>query len=324
MMEKHFELIPVSREEFYSLEIFRKVSFESMVGYLMGCPVVHAEAEKVLLSPNCEQHSLLLLLDGLLEIRMDGADGMPVSDLPPGSSAGEIAIFDNSASNIWIVAKEPSRVLVIGAPIAIAMFNASHDLCLNMLHILSRRILDNNEIAYADKHHIRCIEEYARVDTLTSLHNRRWLEEMYTRELQRSHTDALSLAAFMIDIDYFKRVNDTYGHLAGDTVLIAIAKALVRCLRSIDMPVRFGGEEFSVFLPNTNTESAYAIAERIRRAIHEMSVPLSNGEFVSVTVSIGVALLEAEDTVESLLRKADRALYQAKNAGRNQVCFYNA
>ena len=318
----HLETMPISRAEFNNLELFRQVAFESLAGYLLGCTVLTVQPGDVLISPETEHRRLLVLLEGVLEVRMDGPQGLYIDDIHPGACAGEMSVFDNADPSAWVLAKTPARLLSIGAPIAIAMLNASHDLCLNLLHILSQRVRYSNKQVHADKHHIRCIEEYATVDTLTSLHNRRWLEQMYVRELQRSHSGDLSLCAAMIDIDHFKLVNDTYGHLAGDQVLIAVAKTLTTCLRPTDMPVRYGGEEFSVFLPTTNLVHAQLVAERIRAAIQATTVRLADGTVLSVTASIGLASRQVGDSVESILRKADEALYRAKREGRNRICIF--
>jgi len=323
MTFEHLETLPISRSEFLSLELFRQVSFESLAGYLLGCNIVHVQTGDVLISPESPQRRLYVLLEGLLDVRMDGPEGLDLGVIEPGNCAGEMSVFDNADPSAWVVAKQPSRLLSIDAPIAIAMLNASHDLCLNLLHLLSQRVRYSNKVVHADKHHIRCIEEHATVDSLTSLHNRRWLEEMYTREILRSHSGELSLCAAMIDIDHFKRINDTHGHLGGDQVLVAVAKTMQHCLRPTDMPVRYGGEEFSIFLPCTSLIHAQMVAERIRAAIQATSVRLPDGNIVSVTVSIGFAMRSADDTVDSLLQKADQALYRAKREGRNRICAFS-
>ena len=109
-------------------------------------------------------------------------------------------------------------------------------------------------------------------------------------------------------------------HLAGDQVLISVARTLVHSLRPSDMPVRYGGEEFTVFLPGTTTENAKVIAERIRSNMENMSVVLPDGNVIPVTVSIGFAERVDGDTVASLIERADQAVYQAKENGRNRVC----
>ena len=123
----------------------------------------------------------------------------------------------------------------------------------------------------------------------------------------------------MLDIDHFKRVNDTYGHTLGDEVLREVAVRLASSVRAVDLPCRYGGEEFVVVMPATRLTDAARIAERIRLAVAGETFPVGEKE-ISVTVSLGVsASAGAEDRPESLLRRADEALYEAKAAGRNQV-----
>ena len=160
----------------------------------------------------------------------------------------------------------------------------------------------------------------ASIDRLTGLYNRGETEAILQKELLKNQASDSTLSAIMLDLDNFKRVNDTYGHLAGDQVLISVAQTLIRSLRPSDMPVRYGGEEFSVFLPGTTTKNAKVIAERIRRNMENMSISLPDGTILQVTVSIGFAERIDNDTVASLIDRADKALYHAKQNGRNRVC----
>ena len=263
---------------------------------------------------------MLVLLDGLLEVVLNSQGGSFSDQILPGHCAGEMSIFENVKPSAQVFAKERSTILVVEADIALAMLNASHDLCLNFLQLLSRRLRNNNKVVCEEEYHIRCIEENAKADSLTGLHNRRWLEETYTRELKRSNDGNFNLSAFMLDIDHFKNINDTYGHLAGDQVLIAVAQEITRCLRPSDMPVRYGGEEFTVFLPNTTVDNAKVIAERLRSGVEKIRIALPTGEMISVTISVGFTERQPEDTVESIIKRADDALYHAKESGRNRVC----
>lgn len=314
------ETLPISRMEFHKLDVFKNVAFESLAGYLLGCKTMIAEPGTLLIDPEHPKRQMLILLDGLLEVVLQAQGGNFTDLIFPGHCAGEMSIFENSTPSAKVFAKEKSKLLIIGADTVLAMLNASHDLCLNFLQILSNRVRNNNKVVCEEEYHIRCIEENAKVDSLTGLHNRRWLEEMYTRELKRSNEGNFFLSAFMLDIDHFKNLNDTYGHLAGDQVLIAVAKQIIKSLRPSDMPVRYGGEEFTVFLPNTTVENAKIIAERLRSNIEKMTIALNTGKIISATVSVGFTERQPDDTVETLIKRADDALYYAKNSGRNKVC----
>lgn len=159
----------------------------------------------------------------------------------------------------------------------------------------------------------------ARHDSLTGLFNRGCMTELAAREMARARRHQRPLAVAMLDIDHFKRINDTYGHEAGDRVLKALADSLRAHLREVDMPGRIGGEEFLCLLPETGESEALACAERLRASIEALTVGTPQGP-VRLTASIGVAVLGAEHADwESLQRDADAALYQSKHNGRNRV-----
>ena len=160
----------------------------------------------------------------------------------------------------------------------------------------------------------------ARTDTLTGLSNLRDFVERGERELRRHQRHAASLAVLMMDIDHFKIINDRYGHDGGDLVLAEVAKSCTAVLRNIDLVARVGGEEFALMLPETTVESAAEVADRLRQSLASLSVVLPTGQTVSLTVSIGVAMCLATDAgLDAGLKRADLALYQAKEGGRNQV-----
>ena len=165
------------------------------------------------------------------------------------------------------------------------------------------------------------LETLATTDPLTGALNRRAIATRGTAELKRVGRTASSFAALLLDIDHFKRVNDSHGHLAGDRVLQAVSRACQGALREVDVFGRWGGEEFVALLPETAYDGAVAAAERLRFAIESLSVEDDAGQPIRPTVSVGVAVwLPAGDTLEALLSRSDAALYVAKATGRNRVC----
>lgn len=163
-------------------------------------------------------------------------------------------------------------------------------------------------------------------DVLTGWNNRRYLSVRLGEELARARRDRSGIVCLMLDVDHFKRVNDTWGHAAGDAVLREIAQRIESQVRASDVAARYGGEEFVVLLPNTLVESATLLAERIRNAISKTLFDLPCGEQVRVTASIGISEVHPgpDDTDlktvgDSLVARADVALYAAKSAGRDQV-----
>ncbi|MEK7787822.1 MAG: GGDEF domain-containing protein, partial [Chloroflexota bacterium] len=166
------------------------------------------------------------------------------------------------------------------------------------------------------------VQRLAVIDSLTGIYNRRQFFTLAAREFERSRRYHEPLSAIMLDIDHFKRVNDTYGHAAGDQVLRVIAVECCGRMREADLLARYGGEEFAILMPVTDRQSALAGAERLRHHIARLSIQ-SDSELLTITISIGVATLdETCKDVETLVNRADHALYAAKRAGRNQVKAY--
>ena len=145
--------------------------------------------------------------------------------------------------------------------------------------------------------------------------------ETAAQELARTERFGGTLSVLMLDVDHFKKVNDTYGHKVGDLLLQKLAETCRATLREIDVTARLGGEEFAVLLPNTDHTAAMDVAERLRHALADTKVPLEQGLPPRFTASIGVAtLVDAATNIDTLLNEADHALYEAKRQGRNRVC----
>jgi diguanylate cyclase (GGDEF)-like protein len=158
----------------------------------------------------------------------------------------------------------------------------------------------------------------SRTDDLTLLYNRRYLDDVLPREIDRARRYGHPLSILLMDLDHFKKVNDAHGHSVGDEVLRALGDRLRAFSRLADVALRWGGEEFLVAMPETDGSRAREVAERLRKGIGEQPYMTSAGELV-VTLSIGVASLNPGDDATSLLRRADDALYRAKRGGRNRV-----
>jgi diguanylate cyclase (GGDEF)-like protein len=161
-------------------------------------------------------------------------------------------------------------------------------------------------------------------DPLTGLLNRRYFQERMAEEIERSRRHHLPLSLIMLDIDNFKKLNDTYGHLSGDEVLKMTSRCLRTCIRTIDVAARYGGEEFTVILPQTAKADAITIAERICTEVNRMDFPFETGDRrMELSVSVGLASLpEDAETLDELIRNSDIALYTAKSQGKNRVVVY--
>jgi diguanylate cyclase (GGDEF)-like protein len=169
------------------------------------------------------------------------------------------------------------------------------------------------------------LEELAYIDSLTKIANRRYFEEFLEKEWNYCKRNQKELSIILLDIDFFKQYNDTYGHQAGDLCLQKIARCLEDKLnRSHDLVARYGGEEFICILPNTNKEDAINIATKLKIAVQNLEIPHENSRISSiVTISLGVSTVIPKDKLEKtkLIKKADNALYLAKENGRNRVEF---
>jgi len=164
------------------------------------------------------------------------------------------------------------------------------------------------------------LKRLTNIDHLTNLFNRRYLAEILDGEFFRARRNKEELSLIIFDIDYFKKVNDTFGHQNGDLVLSAVAQLAQRQLRAYDSAARYGGEEFVLVIPGTGLAGAVMAAERLRQAVLEHSFPAPM-EDLTVTISLGVATYPSPnvDSVDALFRRADEALYRAKQNGRNRV-----
>jgi two-component system cell cycle response regulator len=162
--------------------------------------------------------------------------------------------------------------------------------------------------------------EMAITDALTGLYNRRYMESHVGTLVEQASTRGKPLTVLVLDIDYFKSINDTYGHDAGDDVLREFAIRIRKSIRGIDLACRYGGEEFVVVMPETDLAVATMVAERLRRRIASEAFPIQQGaRSVDVTISIGIAALGRDDNAASVIKRADQALYRAKRDGRNRV-----
>ena len=197
------------------------------------------------------------------------------------------------------------------------IYKAITEMGLEKPHQLLFRNLKQSETALRNA--LQEVERLAITDSLTSLYNRRHLFELADREFQRARRYQLPLSVMMVDIDEFKRVNDTYGHAIGDQVLQGVAECCRKELRGVDVIGRYGGDEFVALLPETGLSEACQVAERLRKTIAERVLDTKAGR-VTVTVSLGIAVLDDDQlTPETLLDHADQSLYRAKQNGRNRV-----
>lgn len=164
------------------------------------------------------------------------------------------------------------------------------------------------------------LKELAMKDGLTGLYNHTSFMELFEKELARQQRINCNISFVMIDIDYFKKVNDTYGHTAGNMILKDVSDILINSVRQSDIVCRYGGEEFSLVLPGADKEGAFQLCERIRQKIEDFNFNIGD-KTISITVSIGIFFKDSKDNItqNEIIQKADEELYKAKSKGRNRV-----
>jgi diguanylate cyclase (GGDEF)-like protein len=302
------------------LHILRRVSIESVWGLLEHCPVRKLEPAEVLLAKGQSNQTMYMIISGRLRVHLDSPESEPLAFLDSGQTVGEISVIDDSPVTAYVVAAAATRLLAVGEETFWRLVAASHEFAANLLLLLAQRMRANNFTILENSRLKVQFERDSRVDALTSLYNRRWLNENLPRLVQRYQRGGEPLSLLMLDIDHFKRFNDECGHAAGDRVLSAVAQVVREKLRPTDLAARYGGEEFVVVLTGTDLKGACSAAERLRDATAKMTIELGDGRRLpSVTISLGAAEAAPGDTPSDVLGRADQALYRAKAKGRNRV-----
>ena len=318
-MIKPFVLDATNQHWLQSLQLFQEVELETLKPHLKLCEEWRIDSGTVLLSPDQRNTRLYGVLSGQLAVHLNTIESLPLTTVEPGECLGEISIIDGYHPSAYVVASESSRLLTIPADVFWRLIDAVPAVNHNLLRIICQRMRHGRAVLI-DR------EKHANIDAMTGLSNRRGLEQGFGRILERCLAKNEPTCLIMADIDHFKKINDQYGHLVGDRVLVLVAQLLRETMRTIDKVARYGGEEFAIMLPDTDLQEATAIAERARAVISNAAITIAESDsLVSVTLSLGVAQMYADESLDALLAKADKALYQAKKLGRNRVCaLYNA
>ncbi len=300
------------------LDVFQTVDFNDIADLVGRCEIIQVNAHETLLVEGRENHALYQIVSGRLQVMLDGVSNTPIATFGAGACIGELSILTQRAVAANVIALEPSRLLVIEEEVLWTLIRRCHPFACNLLTVLCDRVRDTNDrlrsSIRAEKHSAKV----ARIDSLTGLYNRRWLDEVLLRECQQCLATQLPLSLMMIDIDFFKHLNDQHGHLVGDEVLRIVGLRLANTMRNCGLAIRYGGEEFAVLMPGVNLEDARAAAEEYRSGFERTALATTVGS-LNLSVSIGLSELEPRGTARKLMRAADQALYRAKSLGRNRI-----
>ncbi|XOC00799.1 GGDEF domain-containing protein [Pseudomonadota bacterium DY0742] len=304
---------PVDPASLGRLRLLHCAGADDVRKLLAQCQLCTVEADETLLSPRKANHHLYMVLEGSLTVYVDSLDSQPLRVIDTNDCAGEVSFVDHLPPTVYVVANQPCTLLRLHSR-HIGVLGESPHLMHNLALLLCERVRLSDRLIVDSEHN-------ANVDMLTGVFNRRWLEHAFERDSTRCAMAGSPLCMLMLDVDRFKQYNDSHGHLAGDLVLSLVARTLAAQLRPKDCLVRYGGEEFTILLPELAAEDARAIGERLRQAIEQVrSIPSPIGRLPGVTVSIGLAVWQPADRLADLIERADRELYQAKQGGRNQLC----
>ncbi|MEE8321026.1 MAG: GGDEF domain-containing protein [Gammaproteobacteria bacterium] len=301
-------------------ELFKAVDFETIKSFVHDCPVKEVKKDETLIKVGDPNHHLYLILSGRFRVHLASDTINPVAILETGQSIGEISIIDHQPASADVIAETDARILVLDEEILWSLVEQSHAIAYNLLVILAQRLRFGNTVINKIKELLTEYERSATIDPLTNLFNRRWLDSMQERVLQRCATNNQPLSVLMIDIDHFKQFNDKHGHIAGDEALRIVSRTILQNLRPVDMVTRYGGEELFALLPGLDLAATRTVAERLRETVKKAEIRLNNNSLLStLTISIGIAQMQDKDKPEDLINAADNALYRAKHSGRNIV-----
>jgi diguanylate cyclase (GGDEF)-like protein len=262
---------------------------------------------------------LYIVLSGRLGVLLGGATGPRHVQVGPGEVVGELSVIDGNPVSADVVAEESTAVLGVEGDELWAVLDASPEMARNLLYILSGRVRHDTTVLTEAARLRLHFERAATVDGLTGLRNRRWLDDAFSRQLTRTLRVGHTASLLMIDVDGFKSINDTHGHLIGDAVLCRVARVLAERLRPQDLLARYAGDEFLLMLPECDIDEATALADRLRLAVGTSADEPGHDPLPPTTVSIGVATARLSDSLPALIGLADSALYRAKHAGRNRI-----
>lgn len=302
------------------VQLFKNVDLGSIKGLVDACSVEVLEPNAVLISPGRLNKSIYLILQGRLRVHLESHESTPIITLGPGESVGEISVIDNQVTSAFVVADEECRLLVMNEDILWSLIQASHAAACNLLFILAKRLRQTDSIIVEGAQLEQDFQHYGSVDALTGLHNRYWFDAMYERQFTRSLSSGRPFSLIMADIDRFKEINDTFGHLAGDRVLYSVARIITDHVRASEMIARYGGDEFIIILADKDLDAARKVAGRLLSASREaLPVQVGDKSIVHPTMSIGIAERGEGEGPEELVRRVDEALYRSKSGGRDRV-----
>jgi diguanylate cyclase (GGDEF)-like protein len=308
------------RTRLAGLELLRGLGPEILDAVVARCPIRELKQLEPLLVAGQTNNEIFIALEGELAVHLDDKLEARVATLRAGDTVGELSAIDKKPTSATVIAHGRTLLLVIDETMFWHIIRASHSFAVRLMFKLAERLRANNNTVQANMELASHFEAAALSDALTGVHSRRWLDETLPRLCDRHRFDGMALTLAMIDVDFFKKVNDQHGHHAGDMVLIEVARHLRGKLRPTDFIARFGGEEFVAIFPHTGLAGARIAAERLREGMRQAPFKTRDGkDLPRVTISIGLAEQGPAQDMATLIERADACLYRAKANGRDRV-----
>ncbi|OHD70154.1 MAG: hypothetical protein A2W19_05030 [Spirochaetes bacterium RBG_16_49_21] len=314
--------------EFLSqIDIFSLLSPEE-IDRIIGLFKLHETGEgEILFREGDEGNELFIVKSGIMasSIRLLDGGQREIATFSAGNFFGEMSIFEKAPRSATCYCKKRGVLMSLHEKDFYRMIEEHPEIATKimyrMLNITTQRLRDTGEFLSDMVHWGEAARKRAITDELTGAYNRRFLDDALENQFDVSKNKSTPLAMVMVDLDYFRRINETYGNEAGDRAIIGVVRAINRHLTENDVLARFGGDEFTILMPGTDGAAACAIAERIRGEVESLDIFKEYGGPISrITLSFGIAAHpEHANTVQQIKELADQALYRAKEGGRNRV-----
>ena len=310
-----------------TVDIFSQLTPEEIESIVECVHPLDIEAEKTIFREGDEGRQLYIVEFGTvaISIRLPNGTEREIVEFRSGDFFGEMSIFENAPRSASCSTKEKSRLLAMDDSDFFQLMTehpyTTIKIMFRMLNSITQRLRNTSEFLSDMVRWGETARKRAITDELTGAYNRRYLDEALTDQFESSKRDGSPFTLIMVDLDYFRDINESYGHAKGDEVILGVVQVFRKHLRKNDILARYGGDEFSVIMPNTRAEQAKAIAEAICRDVRKLEVLKGMpGSIQHVTTSQGLSSYpENAVTLETLRESADQALYRAKEAGRDRV-----
>ncbi len=314
----HTPMSPELRALLAESRLFRQVNLAMVESMLNSCTRHQLMPGDTVIEADSRNQTLYLVLSGQLRVYAGGRDTPANAMLEPGDCAGEMSFIDGQKSSALVLAAAPSELLGIPHERMWEMMDADPMVARNLLAIMSGRLRNNNLTLVTTQSDSLEFAQASTVDPLTGLHNRRWIESTFMRQVRRCRQDLAPVCLLLADIDLLEQINERNGYLTGDNALKRASRALAESLRPQDLVGRWGGDEFAVLLPGTSTAEAITIGNRLCMAVLEAGIIVPPNK-EPLSISCGVIPVKAEDSMTSVFTRVRVALEEAKAKGRNRA-----